>query len=92
MVLREVEVASPTERDRRRRRDGPQNAETINALMALGDRAVFGRGNADRWTGEPYDDPSSASPGGEQGRRAAAWAATQLGQGVDDTTAEPACA
>jgi predicted phosphodiesterase len=58
---------------------GAMNAETVDALMALGDRAIFVRGNADRWTVQVFDDPTSVSPEEEHpGKRAAAWAAAQL--------------
>jgi putative phosphoesterase len=81
-VLREVEAAEP---DRivigGDAATGPMNAETLDALMALGDRALFVQGNADRWTVEAYDDPSWVSPEDEHpGRRAAAWAAAQIGR------------
>jgi putative phosphoesterase len=81
-VLREVEAAEP---DRivvgGDAATGAMNAETLDALMALGDRALFVRGNADRWTVEVYDDPASVSPEEEHpGRRAAAWAAAQIGR------------
>jgi predicted phosphodiesterase len=80
-VLREVEEAAP---DRivigGDAATGPMNAETLDALMALGDRALFVRGNADRWTVEVYDDPASVSPEEEHpGKRAGAWAAAQIG-------------
>jgi predicted phosphodiesterase len=73
-VLREVEAAQP---DRivigGDAATGPMNAETLDALMAPGDRALFVQGNADRWTVGVYDDPSWVSPEDEQpGRRAAA--------------------
>jgi putative phosphoesterase len=79
-VLREVEAAKP---DRivigGDAATGPMNAEVLEALMALGDRALFVRGNADRWTVEVYDDPESVSPEEEHpGKRAAAWAAAQI--------------
>ena len=85
-VLREVEAADP---DRivigGDAATGPMNAETLEALMALGDRAHFVRGNADRWTVEVYDDPASVSPEEEHpGRRAAAWAAAQIGRSQRD--------
>jgi predicted phosphodiesterase len=64
---------------------GAMNAETLDALMALGDRALFVRGNADRWTVEAYDEPASVPPGEEHpGRRAAAWAAAQIGPSQRD--------
>ena len=81
-VLREVEMAGA---DRivvgGDAATGAMNPETLDALMALGDRALFVRGNADRWTVEVYDDPASVSPQEEHpGKRAAAWAAAQIGQ------------
>jgi predicted phosphodiesterase len=64
---------------------GPMNAETLDALMTLGDRACFVQGNADRWTVEVYDDPASVSPDEQHpGRRAAAWAAAQIGRSQRD--------
>jgi predicted phosphodiesterase len=85
-VLREVEAAEP---DRvvigGDAATGPMNAETLDALMALGDRALFVRGNADRWTVEVYDNPASVSLEEEHpGRRAAAWAAAQIGPAQRD--------
>ena len=79
-VLRAVEAAEP---DRivvgGDAATGPMNAETLDVLMALGDRALFVRGNADRWTVEVYDEPGSVSREEEHpGRRAAAWAAAQI--------------
>jgi predicted phosphodiesterase len=79
-VLREIEAAEP---DRivigGDAVTGAMNAETVDALMALGDRALFVQGNADRWTVQVYDDPASVSPDEEHpGKRAAAWAAAQL--------------
>ena len=81
-VLREVEAAEP---DRivigGDAVTGAMNAETLDVLMALGDRALFVQGNADRWTVDVYDDPASASPEEEHpGKRAAAWAAGQIGR------------
>jgi predicted phosphodiesterase len=79
-VLREVEAVEP---DRivigGDAVTGAMNAETVDALMALGDRALFVQGNADRWTVDAYDDPAAMSPDEEHpGKRAAAWAAAQL--------------
>jgi putative phosphoesterase len=85
-VLREVEAAEP---DRivigGDAATGAMNAETLDALMALGDRALLVQGNADRWTVEVYDDPASVSPEEEHpGKRAAAWAAAQIGRAQRD--------
>ncbi|MGH2948718.1 MAG: metallophosphoesterase family protein [Solirubrobacteraceae bacterium] len=85
-VLHEVEAAEP---DRivigGDAATGAMNAETLDALMALGDRALFVRGNADRWTVEVYDDPASASSEEEHpGKRAAAWAAAQISRSQRD--------
>jgi putative phosphoesterase len=85
-VLREVEAAEP---DRivigGDAATGAMNAETLDALMALGDRALFVQGNADRWTVDVYDDPAAVSPEEEHpGRRAAAWAAGQIGPAQRD--------
>jgi putative phosphoesterase len=64
---------------------GAMNAETLDALMGLGDRALFVQGNADRWTVEAYDDPDSVAPDEEHpGKRAAAWAAAQIGRAQRD--------
>jgi predicted phosphodiesterase len=35
--------------------DGPMPAETMDALLGLGDQAVWIRGNSDRWLAEAYD-------------------------------------
>ena len=85
-VLREVEEAEP---DRivvgGDAATGAMNAETLDALMVLGDRALFVRGNADRWTVQVYDDPASVSPEEEHpGKRAAAWAAAQIDRAQRD--------
>jgi predicted phosphodiesterase len=79
-VLGEVEAAKP---DRivvgGDAATGPMNAETLDALMALGDRALFVQGNADRWTVEAYDNPASVSPDDQHpGKRAASWAAEHI--------------
>lgn len=52
---------------------GPQPVETLDRLSALGDRAIWVRGNADRELvecrgGKPFSEPGSATP----------WAAGQL--------------
>jgi predicted phosphodiesterase len=89
-VLREVEAVEP---DRivigGDAVTGAMNAETVDALMALGDRALFVQGNADRWTVEAYDDPARVSPDEQHpGRRAAGWAAGQLDRVQRDFLAE----
>jgi predicted phosphodiesterase len=81
-VLREVDEAEP---DRivigGDAATGPMNPETLDALMALGDRSLFVGGNSDRWTVNVYDDPASVPTDEEHpGKRAAAWAAAQLGR------------
>jgi predicted phosphodiesterase len=58
---------------------GPLPAETIERLRALGDRAVFVRGNGDRWVVEAFDAPGSMSDGDEHpGRPWAAWTAEAI--------------
>jgi predicted phosphodiesterase len=55
---------------------GPLPVETIERLRALGDRAVFVRGNGDRWVVEAFDAPCSMSEEDEHpGRPWAAWTA-----------------
>jgi predicted phosphodiesterase len=81
-VLREVEAAEP---DRivigGDAATGAMNSETLDVLRALGDRALFVQGNADRWTVEAYDDPDSVARDEQHpGKRAAAWAASQIGR------------
>lgn len=58
---------------------GPLPAETIERLRALGDRAVFVRGNGDRWVVDAFDAPGSMSDGDEHpGRPWAAWTAEAI--------------
>jgi predicted phosphodiesterase len=58
---------------------GPLPAETIDLLRSLGDRAVFVRGNADRWVVEAYDRAGCGAPDDPHpGRRAAAWTAARI--------------
>jgi Icc-related predicted phosphoesterase len=45
---------------------GPLPVETIERLRALGDRAVFVRGNGDRWVVDAFDAPRSMSEGDER--------------------------
>lgn len=55
---------------------GPLPVETIERLMALGDRARFVRGNADREIVEAYDRKGAAGSGA--GERTAAFAAARI--------------
>jgi predicted phosphodiesterase len=67
---------------------GPLPGPTIELLRARGDRAVFVRGNTDRWTVEELDaraGPGSDAPRAE--RPAAAWTATMIDQGQRDFVA-----
>jgi predicted phosphodiesterase len=60
---------------------GPLPVPTIELLRSLGDRAVFVRGNTDRWTVEAFDAKAGIGP--EEGRverPAAAWTATMIDQ------------
>jgi predicted phosphodiesterase len=58
---------------------GPLPVETIERLRALGDRAVFVRGNGDRWVVDAFDAPGSMSEGDERpGRPWAAWTAEAI--------------
>jgi predicted phosphodiesterase len=60
---------------------GPLPAEALALLRALGDRAVFVRGNGDRWVVDAFDRGATPAPGEEHpGRRAAAWTAARLKQ------------
>jgi predicted phosphodiesterase len=58
---------------------GPMPVDTIERLRALGDRALFVRGNGDRWVVEAFD--ASASTGEEDddpGRPWVAWTAAAI--------------
>jgi predicted phosphodiesterase len=57
---------------------GPLPVETIELLQALGDRAVFVRGNTDRWVVEAFDADQPT------GRPAADWTATQIDRAQRD--------
>src|SRR5215218_10572189 len=58
---------------------GPLPVETLERLRALGDRAVFVRGNGDRWVVDAFDAPPSMSDEGEHpGRPWAAWTAEAI--------------
>ena len=64
---------------------GPLPVPTIVLLRSLGDRAVFVRGNTDRWTVEEFDARAGiASDEGRVERPAAAWTATRIDQGQRD--------
>jgi predicted phosphodiesterase len=55
---------------------GPLPVETVERLRALGDRAVFVRGNGDRWVVEAFDGPGSMGEADERpGRPWVAWTA-----------------
>jgi predicted phosphodiesterase len=58
---------------------GPLPVETLQRLRALGDRAVFVRGNGDRWVVEAFDAAGSMSGGDEHPARPwAAWTAEAI--------------
>ena len=64
---------------------GPLPSVTIELLRSLGERAVFVRGNTDRWTVEEFD--ALAATGSDEGRverPAAAWTATMIDQAQRD--------
>jgi predicted phosphodiesterase len=64
---------------------GPLPVPTIELLRSLGNRAVFVRGNTDRWTVEEFDARAAiASEAGRVERPAAAWTATVIDQGDRD--------
>jgi predicted phosphodiesterase len=64
---------------------GPLPVPTIELLRSLGDRAVFVRGNTDRWTVEEFDARAGIGPAEGRGERpAAAWTATMIDQGQRD--------
>jgi predicted phosphodiesterase len=64
---------------------GPLPVATIELLRSLGDRAVFVRGNTDRWTVEEFDASAGLAPDeGRVERPAAAWTATMIDQGQRD--------
>jgi predicted phosphodiesterase len=55
---------------------GPLPVETVERLRALGDRAVFVRGNGDRWVVDAFDAPGSMGEEDEHpGRPWVAWTA-----------------
>jgi predicted phosphodiesterase len=55
---------------------GPLPVETLERLRTLGDRAVFVRGNGDRWVVEAFDAPGSTGDEDEHpGRPWVAWTA-----------------
>ncbi|MBV8940296.1 MAG: metallophosphoesterase family protein, partial [Solirubrobacterales bacterium] len=64
---------------------GPLPAQTVEALLALGDRAWFVRGNADREVVEAYDAGRvDAAAESEPARRAAVFAAAALSRDQRD--------
>ena len=64
---------------------GPLPVPTIELLRSLGDRAVFVRGNTDRWTVEEFDALAGAGSDEPRAERpAAAWTATVIDQGQRD--------
>lgn len=56
--------------------DGPFPAETLDRLTALGDRAIWVRGNGDRWLAEAHD--GTYRPRGGEPDALMAWAARRL--------------
>lgn len=53
---------------------GPLPVPTLELLRSLGDRAVFVRGNTDRWTVEEFDARAGIGPDeGRDERPAAGW-------------------
>jgi predicted phosphodiesterase len=56
---------------------GPMNAETVDALIALGELALGVRGNTDREVIHAFDDPP-AGEGDDFVERTTAWSATQI--------------
>jgi predicted phosphodiesterase len=64
---------------------GPLPAQTIELLRPLRDRAVFIRGNTDRWVVEAFDALAGDADAGMFERRpAAAWGATTINRGQRD--------
>lgn len=64
---------------------GPMPAECIERLMALGERACFLRGNADREVVARFDDPSAAAgAGADPAAQSADWAAGQINRSQRD--------
>ncbi|MGZ4278881.1 MAG: metallophosphoesterase family protein [Solirubrobacteraceae bacterium] len=60
---------------------GPLPGPTLGLLRSLGDRAVFVRGNTDRWTVEEFDARAGTGPDEPRAERpAAAWTATMIDQ------------
>jgi predicted phosphodiesterase len=58
---------------------GPLPVETLERLRGLGDRAVFVRGNGDRWVVDAFDAAGSMSEADDQpGRPWAAWTAKAI--------------
>jgi predicted phosphodiesterase len=58
---------------------GPLPVETLERLRGLGDRAVFVRGNGDRWVVDAFDGAGSMSEADDQPRRPwAAWTARAI--------------
>jgi predicted phosphodiesterase len=57
---------------------GPMPVETIERLRALSDRAVFVRGNGDRWVVEAFDASGSIGAGEQPWRPWVAWTAEAI--------------
>jgi Icc-related predicted phosphoesterase len=58
---------------------GPLPLETVDRLRALGDGAVFVRGNGDRWVVDAFDAPGSIAEEDEHpGRPWVAWTAEAI--------------
>jgi putative phosphoesterase len=65
--------------------DGPFPVETLELLQSLGERAVWVRGNGDRWLVEAYD--GTFSPTGAPTDRLIEWAASTLDRSHRDLLA-----
>src|SRR5215207_10702868 len=62
---------------------GPLPVKTLARLRALGDRAVFVRGNGDRWVVDAFDASGSMAEQAERsGRLWAAWTAEAITGGT----------
>jgi hypothetical protein len=60
---------------------GPLPVETVERLRGLGDRAVFVRGNGDRWVVDAFDEPGSIGAADEHPARPwVEWTAGAIGR------------
>jgi predicted phosphodiesterase len=66
---------------------GPLPGATLERLMALGERAVWVNGNADRWLVEAYDGGAASLPAGHPAGDLVAWCAAQLTRAQRDRLA-----